>query len=176
MKTGKVYKIIHSQSDIVYIGSTINTLRDRFKTHKSSHSKCAISKYIQEFGSEQFKIVLIKEYEVVDKKHLEAFEQLWINKTKCINHQSSFTISKIYRKDYYDKNRKNNETHLNYMKDYRAEYREKNRELLNEKDKQYREKNKEIIKKKQTEKIKCSCGKEISKANIAKHLKRIKHE
>jgi len=172
MRTGKVYKIIHTQSDIVYIGSTINTLRDRFKTHKSSHSKCVISKYIQEFGSDQFKIILIKEYEVVDKQHLRAYEQLWINKTKCINYKSAFKISNITNRDNYQKNKEKNK---DYMVDYRVKYREKNKEMLNAKDKQYREKNKEVIKKKQTEKIKCSCGKEISKANIAKHLKRVSH-
>ena len=145
MRTGKVYKIIHTQSDIIYIGSTFNTLRDRFKTHKSSHSKCVISKYIQEFGSDQFKIILIKEYEVVDKPHLFAYEQLWINKTKCINSQSSFRITKITNKDNYQKNKEKNK---DYMVDYRIKYREKNREILNAKDKQYREKNKEVIKKK----------------------------
>jgi hypothetical protein len=163
MVLGKIYKIIHSQSEIIYIGSTFNTLRNRWAKHKIQGST-SISKYIQEFGSEQFKIILIKEYEVVDKNHLQMYEQLWINKTKCINIQPSFKIPILEKEKKYS-----------YMKNYRIEYREKNREMLNERDKQYREKNKEIIKKKQTEKIKCSCGKEISKANIAKHLKRILH-
>lgn len=173
MMIGKVYKIIHTQSDIIYIGSTFNRLSDRWRTHRCTNiNKCVIGKYIQEFGSDQFKIVLIKEYEVVDKTHLEAYEQLWINRTKCINYKSAFKISKITNKDNYQKNKEKNK---DYMVDYRVKYREKNREMLNAKDKQYREKNKEIIRKKQTEKIKCSCGKEISKANIAKHLKRVLH-
>lgn len=164
MVLGKIYKIIHSQSEIIYIGSTFNTLRNRWAKHKNIEST-SIGKYIKEFGSNQFKIILIKEYEVVDRIHLQMYEQLWINKTKCINTQPSFKIPILEKEKKYS-----------YMKDYRIEYREKNRKMLNEKDKQYREKNKEIIKKKQTEKIKCSCGKEISKTNIAKHLKRIKHD
>lgn len=163
MMIGKIYKIIHSQSDIIYIGSTFNRLSDRWRKHKNIEST-SIGKYIKEFGAVQFKIILIKEYEVIDRKHLEAYEQLWISKTKCINTQPSFKIPILEKEKKYS-----------YMVDYRLKYREKNRELLNEKDKKYREKNKEVIRKKQTEKIKCSCGKEISKANIAKHLKRVSH-
>ena len=37
MKTGKVYKIIHKQSNIIYVGSTFNTLRDRWQRHKYSY-------------------------------------------------------------------------------------------------------------------------------------------
>ena len=120
MVLGKIYKIIHSQSDIVYIGSTFNTLRNRWTKHKIQ-STTSISKYIQEFGSDQFKIILIKEYEVIDRIHLQMYEQLWINKTKCINIQPSFKIPILKKEKRYS-----------YMKDYRIEYREKNKEMLNE--------------------------------------------
>jgi len=163
MKIGKIYKIIHTKSDIIYIGSTFNRLSDRWRKHKNIETT-SIGKYIQEFGSDQFKIILIKEYEVVDRVQLFAYEQLWINRTKCINIQPSFKIPILKKKKRYS-----------YMKDYRIEYREKNREMLNAKDKHYREKNKKVIRKKKIEKIKCSCGKEISKSNIAKHLKRVLH-
>lgn len=95
MKTGKIYKIIHTQSNICYIGSTFNTLRDRFRKHCLS-SKCVISEYFEKYGKDNFKIILIKEYNVIDRVHLEAYEQLWINKLKCINGQSAF--NPFYRK------------------------------------------------------------------------------
>lgn len=181
MKTGRVYKIIHTQSDIIYIGSTINTLRDRFKTHKSSHSKCVISKYIQEFGSDQFKIILIKEYEVVDKNHLEAYEQLWINKTKCINHKSSFKISKIYMKEYRDLNKDTiREQRKEYrdlnkekIKEYQKEYRKNNKDYYKNKCKEYYELNKQYILEKK-EKIKCDVCKCLVN-NIYRHNKTQKH-
>ena len=41
MKIGKVYKIIHTQSDICYVGSTTASLKSRWWSHKSkyNHSK-----------------------------------------------------------------------------------------------------------------------------------------
>jgi len=140
MKTGKIYKIIHSQSDIVYIGSTFNTLRDRWSKHKNIDSKCIINKYIKEFGSDQFKIILIKEYEVVDRNHLEAYEQLWLNRTKCINNKLAFGISKLTKKLW----RVNNKDKIKKIK---AKFRENNKD----KAKQYRENNKDKMKEYQKE-------------------------
>jgi group I intron endonuclease len=98
MKIGKVYKIICSQSNDVYIGSTFNTLRDRWMDHKNRYRvyqknksrNMSIHTYFDKYGIDNFKIILIKEYEVVDRKHLESKEQLWINKLKNINIQSAF--------------------------------------------------------------------------------------
>ena len=98
MKTGKVYKIICTQSNDVYIGSTFNTLRDRWMDHKNRYRQyqknpsrnMSIHTYFDKYGTDNFKIILIKEYEVVDRKHLESKEQLWINKFKNINIQSAF--------------------------------------------------------------------------------------
>ena len=44
------------------------------------------------YGIQNFKIILIKEYMVYrehkkDHRHLFVYEQLWINKMKCINIQ-----------------------------------------------------------------------------------------
>jgi hypothetical protein len=151
MKTGKIYKIVHSQSDIVYVGSTFNTLRDRLSKHKNIDSKCIIKKYIQEFGSDQFKIILIKEYEVVDRKHLEAYEQLWINRTKCINNNSAFAIAKLTRKLWCVNNKdaikKIKATFRKNNKDKIKEYRENNKDKI----KEYRENNKDKMKEYQRE-------------------------
>ena len=109
---GRVYKIIHNQSDICYIGSTFNELRIRWKQHRDRFSVfkkhqnrvMSIHKYFNEHGLDNFRIILIKEYDVSDRKQLEAFEQLWMNRLKCINEQSAFNplrqhkqTKKIYR-------------------------------------------------------------------------------
>ncbi|KAL7680584.1 putative GIY-YIG endonuclease [Plasmopara halstedii] len=52
---GRVYKIVHSQSDICYVGSTINELRVRWKNHKASNNTCAIADHIKEHEADQFK-------------------------------------------------------------------------------------------------------------------------
>jgi len=97
MKIGRIYKIIHTQSNICYVGSTFNTLRDRWRGHKNDY-KCdknvSIYPYFKEFGIENFKIILIKEYEVVDRLHLESKEQIWINKLNCCNKGNPLNLLK----------------------------------------------------------------------------------
>mgnify|MGYP001546348743 CR=1 FL=1 len=69
---GRVYKIIHNQSELIYIGSTINKLKYRWQQHKNNYkywvygrsdrSHCSLYKYFLKYGIENFKIILIKEY------------------------------------------------------------------------------------------------------------------
>ena len=97
-KIGKVYKIIYIGNEninITYIGSTFNTLRDRFYHHKNSfinnkNKKLSLYPYFEKYSIENFKIFLIKEYKVCDKKHLEVYEQLWMNNFKNINKIKAF--------------------------------------------------------------------------------------
>lgn len=109
MRVGKVYKIIHNQSNLVYVGSTFHKrLNDRMRHHKDSYNrwiegkarKCSIYTYFKEYGLENFKMILIKEYNVCDKKHLRVYEQLWISKLKSCNKNSSFYIKKLSDKHY----------------------------------------------------------------------------
>ena len=92
MKVGRVYKIVHHQSDIVYVGSTFNELRYRFYDHQKKTRSTSICKYIQKYGKKNFKIMLIKEYQVCDRKHLNAWEQFWINKLICINRKGAIPL------------------------------------------------------------------------------------
>ena len=140
MKLGRVYRINHHQSNITYIGSTFNTLRQRFMIHKKKGETTCISKYINKFGKKNFSISLIKEYQVVDKQHLHAWEQIWINKLNCINKQGSIPLlnkrmNALQKKEWYKKN-----------KEHIKEYREKNKEKRKERMKEWREKNKEYLK------------------------------
>lgn len=105
--TGRIYRIIcYSDPSINYIGSTFDTLRNRWQRHKAHYkarrNNLSIYSYFDKIGIDNFKILLIKEYKVVDKSHLRAYEQLWINKTNCVNTQSAFCIkylsARLYKK------------------------------------------------------------------------------
>lgn len=204
MKTGKIYKIIHTQSDICYVGSTFNTLRDRWRRHKNNFENylfkegdnVAIFKYFKEFGVENFKIILIKEYMVIDRIHLEMYEQLWINKLNSVNINNPFNIMyEVYKKQYRQVKYQENK---DYYKNKNKEYREKNDELIKmrkrgyyqankdkilKKEKEYREKN--IEKQKQKDKkyynsvkykrIMCECGTEIQYVGRFRHQQTKKH-
>ncbi len=143
MKSGRVYRIIHLQSNICYVGSTFNQVRHRFQQHKrdyrswkknKSRGCYSIYKYFDEYGVGNFKAVLINEYTVCDRKHLRAYEQLWVNNLKSINKNSAFRIKKLYQK-------------------------------------QYQKKNKEKINLRLRTKSKCECGSYISNRNMSKHRK-----
>src|SRR5580693_4170896 len=95
MISGVIYKIINNKSDEIYIGSTIQKLSKRYNQHKEKYKKYKNSEekdfYMSSFdlfnkyGIEECKIVEIKKYDVIDRKHLFLYELLWINKLKSNN-------------------------------------------------------------------------------------------
>ncbi len=97
---GNIYKIEYNKnSDIRYIGSTTKTLKNRYSSHKSKYNKwlenndyaiCEIYEYFKIYGIENFEIILLKEYEILNKKHLLVYEQLWMNKMNNINKNKAF--------------------------------------------------------------------------------------
>lgn len=157
-KEGKIYKIIYIGNEninITYIGSTFDTLRNRWWGHKSNYNTylnnnkkiCSIFKHFDKFGINNFKIFLIKQYDIYDKNQLNAYEQLWINKLKCINEQPAFQPLKKYIKKKCDE-----------------EYYQNNKDKIRKKNKEYGE-----------EKIICECGSNIRKDSKLRHLKSKKH-
>ena len=90
-RIGRIYKIICSKSNDVYVGSTFNALRTRMAQHKG-HFEQKLGTYpsFKRHGWESLHIILIAEYEVVDRKHLLMYETLWINRLKACNKIVSF--------------------------------------------------------------------------------------
>lgn len=158
--TGRIYRIIcYCDPSINYIGSTTNTLRNRWQLHKSDYKKSkgsvSMHEYFDKYGVDNFKIILIKEYQVVDKSHLRAYEQLWINRTKCVNINSAFSITYLTAKLY------------------------KQTEKYKESQKQYYIKNYEIIKERNDDRkyheYTCQCGSSLLWAGKVRHERSLKH-
>ena len=155
---GSVYRIIHLHSNICYIGSTLDSVRNRWQGHKYSYKaylkndtdKHAISiyPYFKQYGIDSFKCILVKEYEVEDKNHLLAYEQLWINKFNAFN---PLLRVNLYRNAYRELNKdKINQKQKEYRKT--DEYKQKQYYKANkDKIKQYRDDNKDKIKQYQQE-------------------------
>ena len=109
-QTGIIYKIFHKTiPNIVYIGSTICRLSTRWKRHKTgfskwkngyTKSKCSICPYFKEYGIKNFDCIMLKKYIITDLYHLNAYEQIWINKIKNININKVFNPIKHYKKYY----------------------------------------------------------------------------
>jgi len=165
---GRVYKIIVNCSNECYVGSTFQECRAKWQDHKDQYTKWKkngnvdkISSYelFDKYGLKNCKIILIREYEVVDRQHLEIYEQLWINKLKPINKCSSFRIKKLYMKQYHEKHKEqHNQKCREYYQEHREELSEKSKvyyqehkEERNQQSKEYHQKNREEISKQKKE-------------------------
>lgn len=139
---GSVYKIINNISNEIYIGSTLKTLSQRFAKHKYTYNEMKNNKkrrvlhlLFDKHGINNFQIILIKTYEIVDRKHLTMYEQLWINKlaqtNNLVNMCSAFSIEYLAKKKY-------NKQYRNINNDKIKQYRLKNKIKKNEYNKVYR--------------------------------------
>lgn len=174
---GTIYKIVHLQSDLYYIGMTTTTLTKRWQSYKYDYNKINSSKisiypYMIKYGIENFKILPIKSYDVIDKNHLKVFETLWINKLNPINKIPSFNPMNKKQKDkmcYLKYREKRIEKVRNYANN--------NKDLIKKRTKLYREKNKENIKFKKSIQIQCECGGVWTKGHgFKRHEKTTKHQ
>ena len=174
---GRVYKIIHCQSEFIYIGSTMNTLRHRWYGHvqhsKQENKTANLYTMMRKHGVENFKIILIKEYQVEDKYHLRAYEQLWINITNCVNQQSAFSIEKLWNRQYNKQYHEANKHIINPKARERSKaYYETNRETINAKRQSQAD---EVNEKRRNGRFTCVCGSEVRSDSKARHNKTKKH-
>jgi len=189
---GRVYKIIVNCSNDIYIGSTLQECRARWQEHKDLYNtykrnkarKVVVYDLFEKYGVENCKTILIKEYEVVDKNHLHAYETLWINKLKPINKQSPFRINYIYRKNIYHQNIEKNR---DYSRKYYQNQVDKNQnfnqeryqKLIHDNPNYYKELYQKRLEKDPNfykKKIICECGLEIVKNGIYRHKKTKIHQ
>ena len=182
-KLGKIYKIVHKQLDICYVGSTFEkTLERRWKNHNSYYNKwkvnhnnkrIAIYPYFYKYEIENFSILLIKEYKVVDRRHLSVYENLWIKKLRCVNiiepvagilgkhkmrlnHQANKEMRNKQKRENYKKNKETisiqrKKDRIENKEDTlqrESEYREKDRIRIRAGDKRRYHENKVVTRKK----------------------------
>lgn len=115
----RIYKLINDENNEIYIGSTTQSLNDRFWSMTKTHSKeTAANEYRRKYSSCQ--IVQIGEIEIPYKYAPERFalEQHFID---------TYPGIKVNKIPAYNPNAK---------KDALRRYREKNREKMNEKDRE----------------------------------------
>jgi hypothetical protein len=130
---GKIYKIYND--DLIYIGSTTQTLEQRLKDHLRFYKKyklvggCRYTSY-DVLDKESYKIELIEDYNCNTKQELLLKEREWIEKTTCVNKtipirtENENTKKEKYNNDaeYRQKILKRNSDWLKNNKDSRREY------------------------------------------------------
>ena len=109
----RVYKLYNTKDDKIYIGSTIETLKDRMRNHinKIKRSNSKLYNHMREIGLENYRIKLISCHIVENELQLRMLEQYEINKYNheiLLNSQYAYVEDKNmqrknYNKRYYEK-------------------------------------------------------------------------
>ena len=159
---GTIYKIVSPNTEKIYIGSTILTLKQRFSIHKSQ--KNCTSMHIINEGN--VSIDLICDYPCKNKSELQAEEGRWMlalrnDGLEVVNDRTPGAIAAAGSSKEYDK-----------------QYRKANKEKI----KEYYKANEEKISKrkaewyKNTPRYQCECcNKEFVQHNLDRHKKTKKY-
>jgi hypothetical protein len=154
----KIYKIINSElPNLIYYGSTTQTLKSRFNKHKNT-SHCS-SKALFSVGTPE--IILLEDYPCETKADLLKRERVFIEGNECINYIIPGRTKKEYKQDNKEK-----------IKEQSKQYKQDNKEKIKETNKQYKQDNKEKIK----EQFDCQCGIKYTYNNKTTHNKTKKHQ
>jgi hypothetical protein len=88
-KIGKIYKIVNSENDKIYVGSTkLQYLSKRMGHHRENCLKAPncgkLYPAMTSLGLDKFKIILLETITYADKEEIRAKEYEWIKKLECI--------------------------------------------------------------------------------------------
>ena len=176
-ENGKIYTIKHPQDDKVYVGSTINSLNDRFNGHKRDKT-CSLFKYV-DGNFDGWYIELYEDFPCKNKYELRKKEGHIIKQIGTINKYIAGRNAKEWCED-------NKYTVLKRCKKYRKDnkdniaerkkiYYESNKDKILEKHKQWYENNKYKLSEQRKQKVICDrCGFEGRKDCLQEHKRSFK--
>ena len=153
---GKIYKLINNESsEILYVGSTCDTLPKRLGGHKTKSKQYPnrkVYKNIMEKGGwDNVRIVLIEKWPCDERIDLLKRERYWIENCNSFNITTNIPSRSVeeYRNDYKeelrDKKRQYTLQNKEIIADRNKQYRQNNKDKIRDKKGDYYEKNKEII-------------------------------
>lgn len=120
---GYIYKIINTETNMVYIGQTINNIDKRFKDHCKKGSNCRyLRNAIEKYGKDKFSIELLctcpdEELDRIEQKYIEEYNTLVPNGYNLreggnTTRHSAETKEKISKSLLLNTNRINSRTQL----------------------------------------------------------------
>ena len=205
-KNGKIYQVVDVGFNKCYIGSTTETLSQRMARHRRHYneylkgSKRRLERSMMlfdEYGLENCKIILIKDFPCNSRAELEREEgkEILNNIDKCVNKNVVGRTRKEHYKDNQEKILQNKREHrINNIEKYKEKdkkYSENNKEQISERrKKQYQEnievrreinrnnyrKNKEKYLAYQRQPFYCECGAKRVLNVKARHFRSQKHQ
>eukprot|EP00732_Lithocolla_globosa_P005883 Lithocolla_globosa_v1_NODE_6407_length_1092_cov_8.579556.p1 type:complete len:243 gc:universal NODE_6407_length_1092_cov_8.579556:956-228(-) len=178
----KIYKIeSYSNPELVYYGSTCQTLAQRMGVHRHNYREGNphnLKSYnVLEIGDAH--IVLIECYPCNSKEELHSREAYYIKNYNCVNK----TVPLRTKKEYYQDNiiqikQRDKKYYLDNKQKIikrNSEYNANHIDHRREQQKEHYQKHRDIILAKQAVKIECECGTLIRKGDIAEHRRSKKH-
>ena len=96
---GKIYKLVSTKTDDVYIGSCVIKLSARLSIHRHISNKCVSKKMFADNAI--ITICLIESYPCKSKNELKARELFYITSMKCININKPFITDLKYTDEGY---------------------------------------------------------------------------
>lgn len=135
----KIYKLWSPSKNLIYIGSTTETLAQRLAKHKNQHKRYnddnTKTNYTTSFlvlDCEDYKLELLEEYPCNNRTQLEKKEGEYIKNNECINKYVAGRTTKEYRLDNADKIKERNKQYrldnVDKIKEYRLDNADKNKE------------------------------------------------
>jgi hypothetical protein len=151
---GKIYKLWSPSKNLVYYGSTIQTLSQRLAKHKN-HYKTYKNDDVNKISAhlilecEDYKIELLEEYPCNNKSQLDKREGEYQKNNECVNcYIAGRTLKELYQDNKEEKKNKANEYRKNNLekrRDYdKQRYQnEERKKSMKENQKRYRDKKKQ---------------------------------
>jgi hypothetical protein len=151
-QNGKIYIIKNYVNDLVYIGSTKQTLEKRFNKHKAEINTkkgqtIKLYQAMRELGKQNFYIEEIKKYPCETKQQLIAREGHFIRLFDSFNNGYNKRVAGRDMKQWTEDNK-------DKKKEMDKKYAEQNKEKIAENNKLWREKNIDLLKEKRKEYVK----------------------
>ena len=179
---GKIYCLRSHQTDLVYIGSTVQGLAERIGGHRKDYKVWLkhTNHYVSSFELIKYDdayIELIENYPCNTKSELLRREGEIIRETKnCCNRRIA---GRTVAEWFFDNKEK--------MTEYNTKYYQKNKEKHAERGAKWYQENKEKVaecgakwyqenKEKLSEKVQCDCGSEVTKKCLTRHKRTKKHQ
>ena len=149
---GKIYKILNSESDDVYVGSTTQKLSKRMTNHRTqakNGKNHLLYQQMREIGDDKFYIELVENYPCENLEQLNKREGEYIRQMATLNEK----VAGRTKQEYNDNNRdiKNQKAKEYYQENKeqilqrQREHYEENKDRINVRHKKYNEEHKQEI-------------------------------
>ena len=186
---GKIYRLVNSVDNEVYVGSTCGSLPKRLYDHKSmgkKKSSIRVYAHLNAIGWASVSIVLVEEYVCENKMQLERRERHWIEvlkptlntyvPTRTVQEWTQANKEHVQQqhKAWYENNKervlvkakvRRDGLDKGELRDYHKNYYQQNKEAI-----------KERVYSRGSQKVVCECGCEVRLDKLQRHKTSDKHK